>query len=241
MDANWSNVVYYAVIELIVLFALTGLFVLGKRLLDFMKSKADKPEEEMGEIVQSVKRLDKVLADAEQDSNRAGVLLSDAETCAGQLVKLIQGIALKAEDMAAEMETLNQALAAIAARDPLQVAQAAGRVRDDHVRTLMLCNIRNEEYWQDTAMLISAQIGVLAQWEAGYRKFTGNLLAEVSQAKARAAGLTAALELTGASRPLLQIQARLHEANQALQLRDRPGLYKATKELPSVNSGLLLK
>jgi hypothetical protein len=236
-----GDVAFYGITALVALLIFAGLFLLAWRIYRMFSKKAEGGEEETAAINQTVHKLSEMLAEVEKDSNRAGVLLSDAENYTMQLVKLVQGIALKAERMVGEIETLNFALTAIAGRDPLRIAEAAGRVRDEHIRTLMLCKVRNDEYWQDTAMLISAQVGTLAQWERGYRTFASNLLADVSQAKARAAALTAALELTGASRPLLQIEAWLGQAAGLLQLEGRPGLRQAAKELPSVNAGLLLK
>jgi hypothetical protein len=241
---NLTDLAFYAIAGGITLIVLAGLFVLGWKLFKLFKAKdeaerTDEPEQTLS--MRAIRNLGRILEEAEKDSNKAGELLCDAETYTLQLVKLIQGIALKAEAMAAEIDTLNNALTAIADRDPLKIAQAGGQVRDEHIRTLMLCKVHNSDYWQDTAMLISAQVGTLQQWEKGYRIFTSNLLGEVSQTKAKAAALTAALELTGTSRPLLQVQAGLSEASGYLQLQRRPGLYKAAKELPAINAGLMLK
>lgn len=239
MTTTLTDLAYYTVAGGIALLVLAGLFLLTWKL--FKAKTEHESVDETDAIAQTMDNLSKILSEAEKDSNRAGVLLSDAETHTQTLVNLVQGIALKSEVMAQEVETLNNALAAIASRDVLKIAQAAGQVRDIHIRTLMLCKARNEDYWQDTAMLISTQVGTLQQWERGYRVFASNLLSEVSKAKSQAAALTAALELTGTSRPLLQIQAGLGEATGYLQLQRRPGLYKAAKELPAINAGLMLK
>lgn len=234
-----TDLAYYAIVGGITLTILAGLFWLGLKLFKKTQNAAEQPE--TLPITKTMGSLSKVLAEAEKDSNKAGVLLFDAQTYTQTLVNLIQGIALKAEVMAEESEVLNSALSAIASRDILQIAQAAGQVKDEHIRTLMICKIRNEAYWQDTAILISTQVGTLNQWEKGYRTFASNLLSEVSKAKAQAAALTAALELTGTSRPLLQIQTGLNEATSYLQLSRRPGLQQAAKELPAINAGLMLK
>lgn len=227
----------------ITLIVLAGLFILGWKLFKFFKAKdePEQPEPEQELSLRAIRNLGRILDEAEKDSSKAGTLLNDAQTYTQTLVNLIQGIALKSEAMATEAQVLNDALAAITSRDILKIAQAAGMVRDEHIRTLMLGKVRNEEYWQDTALLIAAQVGTLTQWERGYRVFTSNLLSEVSKAKAQTVALSAALELTGASRPLLQIQSGLTEAGSYLQLERRPGLHKAAKELPAINAGLILK
>lgn len=239
-----SNLTYYAITGGITLLVLAGLFILAWKLFHFFKAKSNEAEAadpQQEQAAQTVKNLAALLAEAEKDSNKASLVLLDAQTHTQTLVNLVQGIALKAETMADEIDTLNAALAAISSRDPLQIAKATGRLKDQHIRTLMLGRVKNLEYWQDTSHLIAAQVGTLAQWEQGYRTFSSNLLAEVAKSKAKLAALDAALELTGASRPLLQAQANLTEATHYLQLERRPGLYQITKQLPAINAGLAVR
>jgi len=134
---------------------------------------------------------------------------------------------------------LNQALEALAAGDPLKIAMAAGAVKDNHIRTLLISEVKHADYWHSVTRLIAVQLGTLQQWEQGYRRFAANLLTEVSQAKSRLAALQASNELIGASRPLLQIQTNLNQAGQHLQLERTPGLIQIGQTLPSVKAGLL--
>lgn len=200
---------------------------------------ADLEEPEATAISQNMQQLSKVLAQVETDSSKASLLILDAENYTQNLVTLVAGIALKAEAMQAEAETLQSALNSITTQDPLKIAQAAGEVKDQHIRTLMLTKVRDSSYWQDTSMLIAAQIGTLTQWQQGYRQFASNLLSEVSKAKAQLASQTATLELVGTGRPLLQAQANLTEAQHYLQLQRQPGLHEAARGLPALNVGLL--
>jgi hypothetical protein len=163
----------------------------------------------------------------------------DAQTYTQNLVDLIQAIAMKAEAMQQEADILQTALESISTQEPLKIAQAAGEVKDQHIRTLMLTKVRDAGYWQDTSILIATQVGTLTQWQQGYRTFASNLLSEVSKAKAQLSAQTAALELVGTSRPLLQAQANLGEAQHYLQLQRNPGLHEAAKQLPAINAGLL--
>lgn len=197
------------------------------------------PIDEAPEITGTVKNLAQLLADVERDTSKASLLLLDAQTYAGHLVNLVQAITLKAEGMAVEAEQLEAALAAITSGDPLEIARAAGGVGDAHIRALMLCRAKNSDYWQDTAILISTQRGTLQQWTKGYRVFASNLMGEIAKAKAQLAAAAAALELVGASRPLLQVQDSLEQAAGLLQVQRKPGLREAARQLPPINAGLL--
>lgn len=218
------------------LFALVAL-----KLIAWLRERAGggEPEETGGAITDAMRNLAYVLTGIERDRGNAQALIHDAMFYTQALVELIQGIALKAEDMAAESQQLQGALEAIAAQDPLQIARAAGLVKDQHIRTLLLSRVRSSDYWLDTSMLISTQLGTLQQWERGYRVFAGNLLKEVSKSKARLAASSAAVELMGASKPLLQTQANLNKAQACLQLQRQPGIQEAARSLPAINAGLL--
>lgn len=237
---NLTDLAYYAIAGGVTLIILAGLFILAWKLFKLFKAK-DEAESQNEAITETMRNLSAILAEMEKDSSKASLLILDAQTYTQTLVNLIQGIALKAEAMAEEIETLNNALSAIAERDPLKITKAAGQIKDIHIRTLMLGKVRNLDYWQDTAMLVSAQVGTLIQWEKGYRTFASNLLAEVSKAKGQLAAQSAVLELVGTARPLLQTQANLNEAQTYLQLERKPGMGNAAKELPAINAGLMLK
>lgn len=216
------------------------LWRLGAALLASEMVGLEEPEpEEAPEVYQSAAELTRTLADLEQDSGQASLLILDARTHAGNLAAMIRGIALKAEQMRLEAEKLQAALEAIQSADPLAIARAAGEVPDAHVRELMLVNVRTGSYWNGVARLVATQLGTLSQWAGGYDRFAENLLGEVSTAKARLAALSASLELTGAARPLVEVRASLDEAQGYLQLERRPGLHKMARELPAINAGLL--
>lgn len=230
-------------IALVAILVTIAVWYLSKELLRLYRKESKKIEKETSPEVEAinntVKNLSYVIAELEGDSNKASVLLADAQIYTQTLVNLIQGIALKGEAMADEIEQLQGALEAIASMDPLQVAKVAGQVKDPHIRTLMLCRVKNSDYWLDISRVVATQLGTLQQWEKGYRTFTGNLLSEVSKAKSQLAASTAALELTGVSRPLLETQANLVKAQKYLQLQRKPGIGQVAKELPMINTHLL--
>lgn len=196
--------------------------------------------EEAPAIRQNLAGLDEILFDLELGSSAASLRLLDADQYAANLVGLIKGIVLKAEAMQAEAVGLQTAAQAIATRDPLQVAAAAGRVKDRHIRELLLCDAQPDNgYWLNVARLIAVQLGTIEQWATGYDKFASQLLAEVSGQKARMSALAASLDLMGTARPLLEIQSRLDEAQTYLQPERQPALVPAFKSLPAINAGLL--
>jgi len=245
-EQAWLSIVGDVAIGIVAILLVVSLVIVAIKALKFLKqflSREQASEEiqdqEASVITETMRNLSQTLATIESDGSKASLLLLDAQTYTQSLVELIQAIALKAQDMAEEAEQLQEALEAIASGDPLQIAQAAGQVEDAQIRTLMLSKVRAEDFWQDTAMLISSQLGTLLQWEKGYRKFASNLLAEVSKAKAQLAASSAALELVGTSRPLLQAQTNLNEAQTYLQIQRQPGLYEAAQALPAINAGLL--
>jgi hypothetical protein len=63
-------------------------------------------------------------------------------------------------------------------------------------------------------------------------------MGDISEAKARLAASRAALELTEAGRPLMQIDNKLIEAGNILQLNSRPGLSQYSSVLPAIDAGL---
>jgi len=196
--------------------------------------------EEAPQIEGTMEGLRKALAGLEEDSGQAGALIADARQRAAVLARLVKSIAVKAEEMRLEAEALDVALAAIAGEDAIQIARAAGGVRDEQIQELMLASVSTGSYWAGVGRVVAAQLGTLSQWAAGYDRFAERLLGEVSTAKARLAALSASLELAGAARPLVEVRLMLDEAEGYLQLDSRPGLREAARTLPAVN-GLRLR
>jgi len=189
---------------------------------------------EAGEIATSLQALTTTLAQVEQDKNAATLLMTDARTQSTLLVAMIKAIAQKAEAYERQGEELDEAMAAIADGDPVKVAQAAGRVSDQHIRELMLCDVKDPGYWQNVARTIAAECGTLQQWAEGYKRFSGRLLLDFSRAKAQLTALNAASDLVDVARPLATINRNVDAASKHLQLNGRPGL-AAAGELPAFN------
>lgn len=248
---NLTAIIARGLLALLVLWAVWGLLArviqfVAERILETEDVEIDLPGkgkgkgEEMQQIEQTVGGLARILADVEQDSSKASTLLCDAEKYTETLVALIKAIVLKAQTMRAEVFQLQAASEAIASGDLMQIAQAAGNVKDSHIRSLMLCNMpAGGGYWIDLTRMVSAQLGTLEQWSANYDTFASHLVNEVAAQKTRLTALSASLELAGTARPLLGIQANLDEAQYYLQPQRRPELAQSLKSLPPVNSGLL--
>jgi hypothetical protein len=192
--------------------------------------------EEVKPAQETMQSLAQALAEMEKEGNEASLLLYDAHQYAARLVALIKAIVMKAQSMRTEAEILQVAMEAIASHDPVQIAGAAGKVRDTHIRDLMLCDVQTQHYWASVTRLIATQLGTLEQWSQGYDTFASNLLTEVSGAKARLQAMSASLELIGTARPLLQIQQNLNQAETYLLPENKPLVGYALKALPPINT-----
>ena len=140
---------------LLVVLVLAGLWSLGVKLLAvlgpfmvglFQTRKVEvnlaPPAPEAPEIKQSLLGLAQTMDDLERGGSKASLLLADVVQYTATLVQLITGITLKAEAMREEARGLQTALEAITSQDPLQIAKAAGLVKDAHIRDLLLCRCR---------------------------------------------------------------------------------------------------
>jgi len=245
MNQGTSLMVIDQILSLLIggLFLAVCIFVGWQLYKRHQKRKEAEPEgveqKEAEPIIQNIRLLNRTLKKAQEDERQASIHLTDARTYTQNLVNLIQAIVLKAESMAREIESLQDCLEAIDCQDPIGIAKAAGSVKDEHVRTLMLCSAKDLNYWHQVAKVVATQVGTLAQWQRGYRAFSENLLTEVSKSKALITAEAAKLELTGTAAPLLQAQANLRQAQKFLKLGSNPGLYEAAKVLPPVSAGLL--
>ena len=211
--------------------------------IEFLKVEPYEPipdEPEIEVIKTNVADLQTVLSDLETDTHDAAVKIADANQYVDQLTKLIKAIALRSEEMSAEAATLRKALKAIQTGDPLQIAKAAGEMKDSHLRQLMLCNVKTNVYWQGVGRTVAAQLGTLLQWSSSYEQFVGNLLTDISEAKARSTALLASKELAIVAKPMLSIQANLDDAQNSLQLQRKIHISREVGQLPTVNAGLLM-
>lgn len=197
---------------------------------DLAETHSEAPVESKA-IVESVRNMATVLARVEQDRNAATLLMGEAQTQSTMLVSLIKAIARKADDYDRQIETLSNAMTAITGGNPLDVAQAAGKVSDAHIQSLMLTDVHDSDYWLNVNRVIAAQSGSLQRWSAGYRRFAARLLLDFGRLKAQLTTLEAAGDLVDVARPLVTVQTNLNAAGNYLQLKNRPGL-EAAEVLP---------
>ena len=190
------------------------------------------------QIPRTLQGLGHILAAIEKDSSQAAKLVQDAEEYTAVLVDLIKAIVHKAEGMELEREHLTTASAAIRNRDEMEIAQAAGLIRDNHVREMMLAEINMANgYWVSVMKVIATQLGTLKQWEEAYNTYAAQLLTEVSSQKTRLAVLRASIELLETAPAILLIERGLDDAQQLLQLRDSPEAARSVKYIPALSAG----
>ena len=250
------NPFYRGVAELLMTYgwlALIGIAVFGFVLwiVEFLKdesepepepeSEPEPNEPEIEVILTNVTDLQSILSELEADAHDAAVKIADANIYAEELANLIKAIALRSEEMSREAAILRDALKAIQTGDATQIAQAAGEMIDNHLRQLMFCNISTPVYWQGVGQTVAGQLGALLQWSGRYEQFVGNLLTDVSEAKARSTALLASKELAVVARPMLMMNETLNDAQNRLQMQRKIHIGLEVGRLPTVNTGLLMK
>jgi hypothetical protein len=178
-----------------------------------------------------------VLKKAETDSSNASLLLMDAKVHTTELIKLIQGIVKKSEQMQTEAKLLSSLLSAIYENDKRKMVQIANALTDHHIRDLILTSVKSPRYWESATLVISGQIGVMDKWINGYNSFSDSLMLELSRAKANLFSGETAITLGEVSRPLLSIQGDLAKAATYLEVRSKPGLNHISADVPLLLGG----
>lgn len=231
-----------SVLGAIALVVLLGLVVMhGRQLIALITSAFTDPDnqtEKSGpnepgpdkEAVGATKDLAKTVLAMERYGNKSGDLIKDAQLQAVALVDLVKALSAKSAEMRQNAESFREALEAIVGNDYLQMAHAAGKVRDQHIRDLMLQpeGEADHTYWQNVSRLIATQLGNAERWQDEYAKLSGDLMGEVTAIKTRLIAVAAHVEVAQAARPLLQAQINLDTA--ARHLRISVGERASTKQ-----------
>jgi len=188
--------------------------------------KLDQPEE-VKAVDNRLGRLNTALSKlTEADIDQAAAHIRDATAEAVQVFRLAQGVAKKAQNLAQRETVLGEALAAIANRDRLKMAEIGGRLAWDQIlQSAMLSEVawENEVYWSASAKMLAKQKGELAYWQVGCSDYAAALIERVSDSKSRVTALMIASDFIWASRALTEIDASLAGATDALCLHS-PGL-----------------
>lgn len=192
---------------------LKGIFDLEDQDKAQPESDGNRAEAISRDLVQTVVSLDR-------HGGKSADLIESVESQTAALVEIVKKLAIKSTDLSEVAESFNVAIEAIVSEDPKQIALAAGKVRDRHIRNLMLLPFSqgNNAYWENAMNLIATQLGSAQRWQAEYSKMAVSLMGEVSQIKT---GLTAALahiEAAETARPLLQAKVNLETAGRYLRL-----------------------
>lgn len=194
-----------------------------KSAFDFETDQAQEkaqPESDGNRAEAITRDLAETIISLDRHGARSGDLIISVESQTAALVEIVKKLAIKSTDLASVAASFNFALEAIAGEDSKQIALAAGKVKDKHIRNLMLLpyDQGDSAYWQNAMTLIATQLGNAERWQGEYSKMAVSLMAEVSQIKT---GLTAALaqiEAAETARPLLQAKVNLETAGRYLRL-----------------------
>lgn len=175
--------------------------------------------EQADEARSLTKNLALTVANLERYGNKSSELVQGAQLQTVALVELIKTLSRNSYEMAEAAKSFNFALDALSANNPAEIARAAGKVKDEHIRTLMLqpYNQTGEMYWQNISRLVAAQLGTAERWQAEYSQLASGLIAEVSVIKTRLIAVTAQIEAAKVARPLLQARVNLDETTRYLR------------------------
>jgi len=203
----------------------------GRQLVAWLKSlvgdlfeQAPETPDGVTDETGQVKAVTRSLAQAVQDLDERGEdsaqLLIATETQATALVAIAKKLAEAATGYAERASSFNLALDAIAGGNPLEIARAAGQVKDNHIRNLLLMPYNHVDlaYWEATARLIATHMGGALRWQTEYSKMVVGLLAEIAAIKTGLQALEAHIDAAEAARPLLQARVGLEEAGRYLRL-----------------------
>ncbi len=221
MEALVLNTI--AALTVLIIFA--GVIFFGYWYLSKNKpqNKQDDTPKEVKVVNKEIDTLSTVLAslnDAKREN--ANIKISDAQTVARLVLKSATVFAKRVEDYQNRADLLNEALKALQAEDRKVLAVLSGRIStfDGDISQVLLSDVsfKNDKYWLSIVSLVASQLGVYSQWGTIYQEYSASLVNKVTIEKSRIVMLTSAGEFIEASRPLLEIQKHLEEAQTLLRL-----------------------
>lgn len=174
-------------------------------------------------------RLDHI----EHNRDQAIIKLQDADMLAHELVGLIRRTVAKARDLAGECEIMEAALDAMAGGDSLELARAAGRVNDNHIRDLLLETSGDGQYRASVLNLVATQTGALRSQSEALGQLSNRWIESLTRQRAQTARLVTVIDALDAARPIASIEANLQTAQRFLMLQDKPEAWEITRNLPT--------
>lgn len=196
---------------------------------------------EADDVTDAMEALGERLADIETNRDEAIRKLQDADVLASTLVGLIQRTVAKAKNLARECELMETALSALTSGDPMRIAQAAGRLNDDHIRNLMLETNGDDGYHTSLVHLIATQTGALRSSSEALRGLSVTWIESLTRYRAQTARLAVVIDALDAARPIASIDASLRVAQTFLMMYGRGDLQQVTRNLPTGQVGPLIE
>ncbi len=203
-----------------------GVIFFGYRYLSRNKPqvKKDAPApKEVKAMSKEIDALSSVLASLNNAKREnANIKINDAQTVARHVLKSAAAFAKRVEDYQRRANLLDEALKALQDKDRKMLAILSGRIStfDGDISLALLSDVsfENDKYWLSILSLIASQLGVYNQWGTIYQEYSASLVNKVTVEKSRIIMLSSAGEFIEASRPLLEIQKHLEEAQALLRL-----------------------
>lgn len=231
-------------------FAILGLLTIGavalaaaKFLTKLFPGLFDLGVEEEAEVISQAEAVTTALdtlgdrlADIEHNRDQAIIKLQDADMLAHELVGLIRRTVAKARDLAGECETMEAALDAMVSGDPLELARAAGRVNDSHIRDLLLETNGDGQYRASVLNLVATQTGALRSQSEALSQLSNRWIESLARQRAQTARLVTVIAALDAARPIASIEANLQTAQRFLMLQGKPEAWQITRDLPTAGA-----
>jgi hypothetical protein len=172
------------------------------------------------EVADRLAQVEKRLGSIEGNQREAIQRIRDVHVYTGQLVRLIAGTMRKSQQIARDAETLRAALTALSIGDRVQIAEAAGRVNDGNIRTLLLESSRNgdDEFRGGVLELVATQTGVLESSAHAFRGLSLDWMAQLTDCRAQTERLITVVDVYDAARPLMMIDEQLRTAQEYLSI-----------------------
>ena len=207
-----------------------GLIAFGRAvwsgLAGFLQSPAHAgQEEDQAEAVQHVvennlRGIEAALSRLDADRASAMERIRQAQALSNQLVKVIGSAMRDYEHMGEKALSFGDALTALATGKPTEIAQAAGKIEDGQLRTLMLECLRNpdEAFRSRLSEMVAAQLGVVQRNAAACRRLALQTMPQLAAYKVQHERLMAMHRAYDLAEPLLLVDEHLRQAQAYLEL-----------------------
>lgn len=171
--------------------------------------------------VQSIiNNIDETVSILEKNGDQSGELVASTNRQTGALVEIVQILAETAQGHKEMADSLRVALAALASRDVDKIAEAAARVKDQDIRSLLLQpdGVVGESYWRNARMMVGAQLGAVEEKQTDYNIMAGTVMKQLALIKVRLLVVESYIDMSQVAVPLAIARHNLEETGYLLKI-----------------------